>query len=75
MRTTCFFNVTGPEDFNRDNKVSIYLLLTEEGKLYSLPSGDGKYTQNESDQTSYVEREYDLNGFEVNLQQLVLRMH
>lgn len=63
-----FFSVTAPEDFNRDNKVSIYLLLTEEGKLNSLPSEDGKYTQNESDQTtSYVGREYDSNGFEVNL--------
>lgn len=56
--------------------MSIHLLLTEEGKLNALPSGDGKHTQNESDHTApYVDREYDLNGFKVNLQQLVLRVH
>lgn len=73
---TIFFQCNFTKDLNRDNKVSIHLLLTEEGKLNALPSGDGKHTQNESDQTApYVDREYDLNGFKVNLQQLVLRVH
>lgn len=35
-----FANIIAPELFNRDNKRSIYLLLTEEGSLNSLPSGD-----------------------------------
>lgn len=35
-----FSDVIAPELFNRDNERSIHLLLTGEGKLNALPSGD-----------------------------------